>query len=84
MYKKEKIEFFRKLNLSFVTDNKNCWKVVKPLFTEKGCVGDNNIILSEKTNLFMFLRYKIVILVTLFQRWILEKIHASEKKYQPK
>ena len=47
-YEKEKKEFLRNLNLSFVTDNKNFWEVVKPLFTEKGCTGGYNIVLSEK------------------------------------
>ena len=36
------------LNLSFVSDNKNFWKVVKPLLTVKGCVVGNNTVISEK------------------------------------
>ena len=49
---KGKKRFFRNLNLSFVTDNKNFWKVIRPLFTEKGCVGGNNIFLSEKKQIY--------------------------------
>ena len=48
LYKKEKKEFSINLNLLFVTDNKNFWEVVNPLFDVKGCVGGNNIVLSEK------------------------------------
>lgn len=36
------------MNLSFVSDNKNFWKVVKPLLTVKGCVVGNNTVISEK------------------------------------
>ena len=49
LYKKRKEEFFRNLNWSFVTDSKNFWKVGNPLFTEKGCVGGNNIVLLRKS-----------------------------------
>ena len=52
VYEKGKKRFFRNLNLSFVTDNKNFWKVIRPLFTEKGCVGGNNIFLSEKKQIY--------------------------------
>ena len=31
-----------------LSDNKNFWKVVKPLFTEKGYVGENNVVFSER------------------------------------
>ena len=56
LYKKEKKEFFRNLNLSFVTDSKNFWKVVKPLFTEKGSAGGNKIVSRKKLNLLMMIR----------------------------
>ena len=36
LYKKERKKLFKNLNLSFAVDNKNFWKVVKPLFHEKG------------------------------------------------
>ena len=36
------------MNLSFVSDNKNFWKVVKPLLTVKVCVVGNNTVISEK------------------------------------
>ena len=41
------------MNLSFVSDNKNFWKVVKPLLTVKGCVVGNNTVISEKKNTFI-------------------------------
>lgn len=55
--KKEKKEFFRNLNLSSVTDNKNFWKVVVMLlFTEKSCAGGKNNVFLEKTNLLITIR----------------------------
>ena len=36
LYKKERKKLFKNLHLSFVVDNKKFWKVVKPLFHEKG------------------------------------------------
>ena len=36
------------MNLSFVVDNKKFWKVVKPLFNEKGNVVSNEVVLLEK------------------------------------
>ena len=36
LQKREKKTFFSKLNTSFVSDNKLCWKTVKPFFSNKG------------------------------------------------
>ena len=36
------------MNLSFVVDNKKFWKVVKPLFNEKGSGVSNEVVLLEK------------------------------------
>ena len=36
LYKKERKNFFNKLNTSFVSDNKLFWKTVKPFFSDKG------------------------------------------------
>ena len=85
LYKKRKEEFFRNLNWSFVTDSKNFWKVGNLLFTEKGCVGGNNVVLLRKSK---FINDKKVsealnsFLITLLQNWILEKMHTTQKKYQ--
>ena len=46
--KKERKRFFENLNLSFVVDNKKVWKVVKPLFNEKGSGVINEVVLLEK------------------------------------
>ena len=48
LYKKERKKFFENLNLSFVVGNKKCWKVVKPLFNEKGSGVSNEVVLLEK------------------------------------
>ena len=47
LYKKERKKFFKKLNTSFVNDNKLFWKTVKTLFSNKGSPG-SNIKLVEK------------------------------------
>ena len=36
------------MNLSFVADNKKIWKVVKPLFNDKGSRVSNKVLLLEK------------------------------------
>ena len=46
--KKERKKFFENLNLSLVVDNKKFWKVVKPLFNEKGSGVSNEAVLLEK------------------------------------
>ena len=46
--KKERKRFFENLNLSFVVDNKKVWKVLKPLFNEKGSGVINKVVLLEK------------------------------------
>ena len=86
LYKKGKEEFFRNLNWSFVTDSKNFWKVGNLLFTEKGCVGGNNVVLLRKSK-FINDDKKVSealnsFLITLLQNWILEKMHTTQKKYQ--
>ena len=43
LYKKEMEEFFRNLKLSFVTDNKNFRKVVKPLLTKQKVCDDLSV-----------------------------------------
>ena len=48
LYKKERKKFFENLNLSFFVDNKNFWKVVKPLLNEKVSVVSNEVVLLEK------------------------------------
>ena len=48
LYKKERKRFLENLNLSFVVDNKKLWKVVKPLFIEKGSGVSNKVVLLEK------------------------------------
>ena len=47
LYKKERKNFFNKLNPSFVNDNKLFWKTIKPFFSNKGSSG-SNIKLVEK------------------------------------
>ena len=86
LYKKGKEEFFRNLNWSCVTDSKNFWKVGNLLFTEKGCVGGNNVVLLRKSK-FINDDKKVSealnsFLITLLQNWILEKMHTTQKKYQ--
>ena len=46
-YKKERKEYFNKLNPSFANDNKLFWKTVKPFFSNKGS-SESNIKLVEK------------------------------------
>ena len=48
--RKTKKEYFSNLNLKNVKDSKSFWKVVKPLFSDKGFKG-NNIILKENDKL---------------------------------
>ena len=36
LYKKEMKKFYQNLNLKTFIDNKNFWKNIKPLFSEKG------------------------------------------------
>ena len=52
LYKKERNKFFENLNLSFVVDNKNFWKVVKPLFNEIISEISNEVVLLEKDKNF--------------------------------
>ena len=47
VYKKERKQFFNKLNPFFVNDNKLFWKTIKPFFSNKGSSG-SNIKLVEK------------------------------------
>lgn len=53
LYKKERANFFKKLDLKSFLDNKKFWKNVKPFFSNKGSYGqkitivDNNEIISE-------------------------------------
>ena len=49
MVRKAKKNYFKNLNVRYVTDNKQFWKTVKPFFSDK--VGDNeriNLIEEEK------------------------------------
>ena len=43
-YTKRKKNFFENLNLSCAVDNKKFWKVVKPLFNEKGSGVNNEVV----------------------------------------
>ena len=45
--KSTKKTFFGNLNINEITDNRKCWKTVKPFFTDK-CKTSSNIILTEK------------------------------------
>ena len=40
-YKKERKEYFNKLNPPFANDNKLFWKTVKPFFSNKGSSESN-------------------------------------------
>ena len=51
LYKKEMQEFFRNLKLSFVTDNKNFQKEVKPLLTKQNVCDDLSVCLPCLPNL---------------------------------
>ena len=46
MYKKEREIFFKSLNPSIISDNRKIWKIVRPLFSNKGNFG-NKIKLVE-------------------------------------
>ena len=56
LYKKERRKYYENLDVKNVTDNKNFWKTVKPLFSDKGPSNQNitlvreNEILSEDTD----------------------------------
>ena len=46
-------KFFEHLNVSFVADNKKFWKVVKPLFHEKGSGVSDEVALLEKDKIII-------------------------------
>ena len=49
LYKKEKKNFFNKLNTSFVSDNKLVWKTIKPFFSNKGSHrGNTKLVEGDK------------------------------------
>ena len=54
LLRKTKICYYENLNVKCIHDNKNAWKDVKPLFSQKGCINnrvtlveDNEIIYSK-------------------------------------
>ena len=51
----ERKKLFNKLNPSFVNDNKLLWKMVKPLFSNKGSSG-SNIKLVEKDEVLQVIK----------------------------
>ena len=56
LYKRERKRYYSKLNLNNINDNKKIWNTMKPLFSDKGGVKDNivlvegNKIISEDTD----------------------------------
>ena len=46
LYKRERTFFYSNLNLNNVTDNKTFWSTVNPLFSNKGGVKDNIILVN--------------------------------------
>ena len=50
LFKKEKRKYYENLDLKLITDNKNFWKTVKPLFSDKQ-LSSKNIILIEDENI---------------------------------
>ena len=51
LIKKTKRNFYNNLNVNKITDNKSCWKTVKPSFTEKA-LKDEKIVLTENDTNF--------------------------------
>ena len=51
LIKKTKRNFYNNLNVNKITDNKSCWKTVKPSFTEKA-LKDEKIVLTENDTAF--------------------------------
>ena len=51
LIKKTKRNFYNKLNVNKITDNKSFWKTVKPSFTEK-TLKDEKIVLTENDTTF--------------------------------
>ena len=50
LYKRERKDYYSKLNLSNINDNKKNWYTMKPLFSDKGGSSDN-IVLVEEDNI---------------------------------
>ena len=51
LYKKEMKKFYQNLNLKTFIDNKNFWKNIKPLFSEKGPISQR-ITIVDGENIF--------------------------------
>ena len=47
LYKKERRNYYAKLKLNNITDNKKFWNVMKPLFSNKGGVKDNIVLVKD-------------------------------------
>ena len=47
LYKRERKNYYSNLNLKNITDNKKFWSTVKPLFGNKGNLGDKIVLVEE-------------------------------------
>ena len=47
LYKRERKNYYSQLNLSNINDNKKFWNTMKPLFSDKGGVKDNIILVED-------------------------------------
>ena len=50
LIRKTKKTYFKNLNINFVSDNKNFWKAIKPMFNDKS-TNQNKIIIIENNNI---------------------------------
>ena len=50
LYKKERKQFYKNLNIEDITDNKKFWTTIKPLLSEKGVCGSSkiNLVVNEE------------------------------------
>ena len=50
LLRKTKIEYFQKLNVKDLSDNRKFWKTIKPVFSNKG-LNSNKLMLKENNRL---------------------------------
>ena len=50
LLRKTKTEYFQKLNVKDLSDNRKIWKTIKPFFTNKS-LSSNKLMLKKKTDL---------------------------------
>ena len=48
LYKQERRKYYSQLNLNDITDNKKFWKMVKPLFSNKGGSGESIVFVNNE------------------------------------